>query len=337
LFKAKQEAEKLKSAMFDPFHSHKVLDSSSQVVIAVGGGKGGIGKSFISSSLAISFARMGKKVTLIDLDLGSANLHTFLGSKIPPLSLSDFVSGQVSDLNEISVKTEIDGLRFISGFNDTLNMADLGIDAREKIKTAIKSISTPYVILDLGAGTSENTLDFFLSADQKIVAVVPEPTSIENAYRFIKTAYYRKLKEAESNLGITKLIEAAMDNRNQLGIKSPSDLIHYITKIDPIAGARLVAKISDLHIELILNQVRTRSDIDLGTSIKSVCRKYFGIEAYFAGYIEFDNAVWQSLRKKRPLLLEHPYSNIVSQFMEISKNVLNAKNIKNSKNAKVAS
>ncbi len=314
--------------LLDPFHSNKVLDPSRKLVVAVGGGKGGIGKSFISSSLAISFARIGKKVTLIDLDLGSANLHTFLGVKAPGMSLSDFVSGKVTDLNDLAIKTEIDGLKFINGFNDTLNIADLGIDPREKLKRAIQSLSTPYVILDLGAGTSENTLDFFLSADQKIVAVVPEPTSIENAYRFIKTAYYRKLKEAESNLGITKLIEAAMDNRNQLGIKSPSDLIHYITKIDPVAGARLVAKISDLHIELVLNQVRTRTDIELGNSIKSVCRKYFGIEAYFAGYIEFDNAVWQSLRKKRPLLLEHPYSNIVSQFMEITKNVINAKNIK---------
>ncbi len=317
---------KLKS--IDHIHAKKIANPAGKLVIATGGGKGGIGKSFISSSLAISLARIGKKVTLIDLDLGSANLHTFLGVKVPTNCISDFISGAVSDLNDISVKTEIDGLRFISGFNDSLNIADLGIDARDKLKRAIQTLSTPFVVLDLGAGTSENTLDFFLSADQKIVAVVPEPTSIENAYRFIKTAYYRKLKEAESNLGITKLIEAAMDNRNQLGIKSPSDLIHYISKIDPVAGARLVAKIADLHIELVLNQVRSRNDIELGNSIKSVCRKYFGIEAYFAGYIEFDNAVWQSLRKRRPLLLEHPYSNIVSQFMEITKNVINAKNVK---------
>ncbi len=318
----------VKFKAINQLHSKKFSNPASKLVIATGGGKGGIGKSFISSSIAISLARIGKKVTLIDLDLGSANLHTFLGVKVPNQCISDFVTGAVADLNDISVKTEIDGLRFISGFNDSLNIADMGIDSRDKLKRAIQTLDTPFVVLDLGAGTSENTLDFFLSADQKIVAVVPEPTSIENAYRFIKTAYYRKLKEAESNLGITKLIEAAMDNRNQLGIKSPSDLIHYISKIDPIAGARLVAKISDLHIELVLNQVRSRNDIELGNSIKSVCRKYFGIEAYFAGYIEFDNAVWQSLRKKRPLLLEHPYSNIVSQFMEITKNVINAKNVK---------
>ena len=318
----------MKSKLVSHIPSGKLHTVDDKLIIATGGGKGGIGKSFISSSLAISLARIGKKVTLIDLDLGSANLHTFLGVKVPELCLSDFISGGVADLNEVAVKTEIDGLRFISGFNDAMNVADIGINAREKLKRAIRSLSTPYVILDLGAGTSENTLDFFLFADQKIVAVVPEPTSIENAYRFIKTAYYRKLKEAESNLGITKLIEAAMDNRNQLGIKSPSDLIHYITKIDPVAGARLVAKISDLHIELVLNQVRSRNDIELGMSIKSVCRKYFGIDAYFAGYIEFDNAVWQSLRKRRPLLLEHPYSNIVSQFMEITKNVINARNVK---------
>lgn len=295
---------------------------------ATGGGKGGIGKSFISSSIAISLARLGKKVILVDLDLGSANVHTFLGCKNPQYCLSDFLSGDVRDLNEIAVESEVQGLKFISGFNDSLNIADIGVDAREKLKAAFKNLHATHVLLDLGAGTSEATLDFFLSAEQKIIAVVPEPTSIENAYRFIKSAYYKKLKESETNLGIQKLIDTAMDNRNQLGIRSPSDLIHYINQIEPLMGARLVAKISELHIELVLNQVRTRTDIELGQSMKSVCRKYFGIETYFAGYIEYDNAVWQCLRKKRPLLLEHPYSNIVTQFAEITKNLVNAKNLK---------
>ncbi|MES2965718.1 MAG: P-loop NTPase, partial [Bdellovibrionota bacterium] len=95
------------------------------VIWAVGGGKGGIGKSFISSSLAMCLARMGKAVTLVDLDLGSANLHTCLGIKVPQESISDFVAGRVDNLGKIAVQTEIPGLSFISGFNDALNIADL--------------------------------------------------------------------------------------------------------------------------------------------------------------------------------------------------------------------
>jgi flagellar biosynthesis protein FlhG len=290
---------------------------------AIGGGKGGIGKSFISSSLAICLTRMGKSVTLIDLDLGSANLHTCLGIKIPNQTLSDFVSGRTHSLADVTTVTEIPGLNFISGFNDALNIADLNRDAKNRLIHGLRSLPTPYVILDLGAGTSENTLDFFLAADQKVVAVTPEPTSIENAYRFMKASYYRKLREAESELGIQSLIEAAMDSRNNLGIKSPADLVRYIHQTNPEAGLRLSNKISDFSIQLLLNQVRTRQDIELGHSMKSVCKKYFGIEASYLGYIDHDNAVWQSLRKRRPMVIEYPYSSIVGQFLQISKNLLN--------------
>ncbi len=302
---------------------HQAPGAMPTTIWAVGGGKGGIGKSFISSSLAICLTRMGKSVTLVDLDLGSANLHTCLGMKIPSQTLSDFITGRVHSLSEISTPTEIAGLNFISGFNDALNIADLDGANKERLIRALRTIQTPYVILDLGAGTSENTLDFFLAADQKIIAVTPEPTSIENAYRFMKSSFYRKLRQAESELGIQSLIETAMDSKNQLGIKSPADLVRYISAADPAAGMRLNDKIADFSMQLLLNQVRTRQDTELGHSMKSVCKKYFGIEADYLGYIDHDNAVWQSLRKRRPLVIEYPYSSIVAQFLGITKNLLN--------------
>jgi flagellar biosynthesis protein FlhG len=292
-------------------------------VWAIGGGKGGIGKSFISSSLAICLTKMGKSVTLIDLDLGSANLHTVLGVKIPPQTLSDFISGRAQTLNQVSAATEIPGLQFISGFNDALNIADISRESKSRLIQSIHQIQTPYVILDLGAGTSENTLDFFLAADQKIVAVTPEPTSIENAYRFMKSSFYRKLRSAESELGLQSLIESAMDSRNHLGIRSPADLIRYVHERNPEAGMRFQERIADFELQLILNQVRTRQDIELGYSMKSVCKKYFGIESNYLGYIDHDNAVWQSLRKRRQLVIEYPYSSIVGQFLQITKNLLN--------------
>ena len=297
--------------------------SVQPIIWAVGGGKGGIGKSFISSSLAICLTRMGKQVTLVDLDLGSANLHTCLGMKIPSQTLSDFISGRAQTIAQVSAPTEIPGLHFISGFNDALNVADLDNSNKLRLIQALRTIRTPYVILDLGAGTSENTLDFFLAADQKIIAVTPEPTSIENAYRFMKSSFYRRMKLAESELGIQSLIETAMDSKNQLGIKSPADLLRYISQSNPEAGQRLDHEIHDFNLQILLNQVRTRPDIELGHSMKSVCKKYFGIESDYLGYIDHDNAVWQSLRKRRPLVIEYPYSSIVGQFLGITKNLLN--------------
>lgn len=301
---------------------------TKNVIWAIGGGKGGIGKSFLSSSLAISLSRLGKTVTLIDLDLGGANLHTCLGVKIPDASISDFVTGRVSHLTDVAVDTQIQGLQFISGFNDALNIADLQKTDRDCLIGALRSMPTQYVILDLGAGTSENTLDFFLSAEQKIVALTPEPTAIENAYRFIKSSFYRKLRQTESQLGIQALVNAAMDSRNDIGIRSPSDLIQRVRELDPEVGARFASKIQEFNIQLLLNQVRTRDDINLGHSMKSVCRKYFGIDAHYLGYIDHDNAVWQSLRKRRPVLLENPNSSLVGQFMNVTKHLMNPQSLR---------
>lgn len=290
---------------------------------AIGGGKGGIGKSFISSSLAICLARMNKPVTLVDLDLGSANLHTCLGIKIPPQSISDFVTGRTPELTQLMTETEIPGLHFISGFNDALNIADLNGEAKDRLISSLRTLPTPFVILDLGAGTAENTLDFFLAADQKIVTVIPEPTSVENAYRFIKASFYRRLRQVELTLGIQELVEEAMDSRNKYGIRSPADLIHHISTTDANTGGYVERMISDFRLNIILNQVRTRSDIELGHSMKSVCRKYFGIDTNYVGYIDHDNAVWQALRKKRPLIIENPHSSLVGQFLTMTKNLLN--------------
>lgn len=301
---------------------------TTNTIWAVGGGKGGIGKSFISSSIAMCLARMGKSVTLVDLDLGSANLHTCLGLKVPKESLSDFISGRVDDLKEIAVSTETQGLQFISGFNDALNIADLDHKAKARLVRALRSLQTDYVILDLGAGTGENTLDFFLSADQKIVAVTPEPTSIENAYRFMKSAFYRRLRDVEGELGLQDLIAAAMDPNNGHGIKSPSDLIRHVSTTNPEAGRRLQNSVNDFNMQILINQVRTHEDIEIGNSMRSVCSKYFGVDATYLGHIDHDNAVWQALRKRRPLMVEFPYSSIVGQFLRITKNLINPQRLR---------
>ncbi len=304
-------------------NSNKLPGSFPAAVWAVGGGKGGIGKSFISSSLAICLARMGKSVTLVDLDLGSANLHTCLGVKIPQATLSDFITGKITNLEEVAAPTEIPGLSLISGFNDSLDIADTSFEARQNLIKCVHDLPSQFVVLDLGAGTSESTLDFFLAADQKIVAVTPEPTSIENAYRFLKSSFYRRLRAAETELGIQNQIEAAMDPRNRHGIRSPADLMNYLMQNDPKLGLRLHSKLNSFNPQFLLNQVRTKQDIELGHSIRSVYRKYFGVDAGFLGYVDHDNAVWQSLRKRRAAIIEFPYSSVSGQFFAVTKNLLN--------------
>ena len=294
-------------------------------VWAIGGGKGGVGKSLVTANTAISLARLGYRVVAVDLDLGGANLHTCLGVDIPQFTLSDFLHGRVKKLSDILVETPTKNLFIISGAQDSIGIANLKSSDKKKIIGSLRNIDCDYLLIDLGAGTNENTIDFFLEADKQILTLLPEPTSIENSYRFIKSAYYSRLKTLQNLLEIHNLIELAMDQKNNRGIRTPSDLVKEVSAINAESGAILKAEILKFKPSIVVNQVRTQADIDIGYSILSVCKKYFGIDMDYLGYLEYDSSVWQSVRKKRPLLLEFPNSNLVSNFDRIIHRILESK------------
>lgn len=281
---------------------------------AIGGGKGGVGKSLLSSSLAISLSRTGNRVLAVDLDLGGANLHTTLGVDLPRQTLNDFFSERVSNIAACISPTSIPNLEFISGAQDSVSIANVAESQKNRFMNAIRDVDADYVIFDLGAGTSAHTLDFFLAADINIITLLPEPTSIENGYRFLKSAYFRRLWLSPALHAARPWIEVAMDSKNNEGIRSPSDLFRAATREHPELTAQLKTEIERFRPKLILNQVRTHSDIEIGFSVKTVCKKYFGIELDYLGYLDYDSAVWQAIRRKRPVMLEFPNSKLVTSI-----------------------
>jgi flagellar biosynthesis protein FlhG len=290
----------------------------SKKIWAVGGGKGGVGKSLVSANVAICLALMGNKVIAVDLDLGGANLHTCLGLPIPQVTLSDYVSKKVTNFEDLLVSTPIQNLKIISGAQDELGMANLKHMHKNQIIRKLGDLDADYILFDLGAGTAFNTIDFFITADKGILVVLPEPTSIENTYRFIKSVFYRRLKLVEGVAEIEPMILEMMNAKvTSSSQSSPADLIKKITEINPEVGLRVKAEMAQFRPNLIINQVRSQADIDIGYSIQSICRRYFGIEMTFPGYLDYDQSVWQSVRKRKPLLIEYPNSKLVNNFDRI--------------------
>lgn len=289
---------------------------------AIGGGKGGVGKSLIASGISISLARMGKKVIAIDLDLGGANLHTTLGVDLPKQTLSDLLSHRVSDLSTCVTPTAIPNLSLISGAQDAIGISNLKPPQQGELLKQIKLLDADYIIFDLGAGTHLSTIYFFLFSDIRLITLLPEPTSIENGYRFIKSAYYYHLLRSPNLTEVRPLIELAMDPKNPLGIKSPADLFHEVNKISADAASKMKRQIEQFQPSLIVNQTRTQTDIEIGYSIKTVCKKYFGFEMNYAGHLDYDSSVWQAVRRKRPLMIEFPNSKVVSGIEQITQNII---------------
>jgi flagellar biosynthesis protein FlhG len=290
----------------------------SKKIWAVGGGKGGVGKSLVSANVAICLALMGNKVVAVDLDLGGANLHTCLGLPIPQMTLSDYVSKKITNFEDLLVSTPIQNLKIISGAQDELGMANLKHMHKNQIIRKLTELDADYILFDLGAGTAFNTIDFFITADKGILVVLPEPTSIENTYRFIKSVFYRRLKMVEGVADIEPMILESMNAKiTSGGQSSPAELIKKIAEINPEVGLRVKAEMAQFRPNLIINQVRSQADIDIGYSIQSICRRYFGIEMTFPGYLDYDQSVWQSVRKRKPLLIEFPNSKLVNNFDRI--------------------
>ncbi len=299
-----------------PINFKEINTGRKYQIWAIGGGKGGVGKSLVTSNVAICLALMGHKVVAIDLDLGGANLHTCLGLPIPEKTLSDFLTKKVRTLKELVTPTMVENLSIISGAQDEVGMANLKQMHKTKILSRLGELDADFVLFDLGAGTTNNTLDFFISADKGILTSLPEPTSIENTYRFIKSVFHRKLKSAEEFLEISPIIDQAMNAKIQQST-TPADLISRVSEIDPNMGSKLRMEINKLCPKLIINQVRTQSDIDIGFSMRIISKKYFGINLDYVGYLDYDATVWQSVKKRKPLLMEFPNSILVRNFDKI--------------------
>jgi flagellar biosynthesis protein FlhG len=153
--------------------------------------------------------------------------------------------------------------------------------------------------------------------------VTPEPTSVENTYRFLKSAFYRRLRQSVSSLSVKALIEGAMDRKNEMGIQNPHDLVKAVKRIDEGEADRLMEEVERFHPNLILNQVRSKKDIEIGFSIRSACLKYFGIHLHYLGYVVYDQDVSNSIRRRRPLVLENSRSRAAQCVMEIASKLVN--------------
>ena len=294
-------------------------------IIAVGGGKGGVGKSFVSSSISIFLAQLGFDTLSIDLDLGGANLHTSLGLPLHDRGINEFVKNPNLEFEDIMQPTHWPKLNLISGSSEIFDVANVDETQRSRVMSSIYKHKCDFTVLDLSAGTHESTLDFFLMAHHKVVVFTPEPSSVENAYRFLKASFFRKLRRYEYQLHLKSQIDELLSSRATEKVKNPADLIRALVKQEPVLGLKLKNILHEMNFEIVLNQARTRQEVDMGFALQSVCNKYFGFPCEFLGGLEYDNAVWQSLRQKNHLLVANRQTHLYAQLMAIARKIAKSK------------
>ncbi len=287
-------------------------------VIAVGGGRGGVGKSVLAVNLGVYLAQLGRKVVLIDADSAGGELHTLLGLDVPSLP------GENEDPAEdelATLGTPVPGLVLSPQTYGAGSTAPLRPGRKARWARQLRQLDADYVLLDLGAGTAGSTLDLFLAADVGLCVTGPEPPSVEATYRFCRALFVRKMRRAlvKDRFKI-RLLERAQAELAPL--PTPLSLLRAIARYDSAVGDLAASELSQLKPRLIVNSVRLRTDSDLGPAMCDIAKRYLGVTLDYAGQIEHDDAVWLSVVRRRPLLIDSPTSKSARNLERIARRVL---------------
>jgi flagellar biosynthesis protein FlhG len=159
-------------------------DVSKSRIITITSGKGGVGKTNVSVNMALAYARIGKKVVVMDADLGLANVNVML-NMIPKSNLYHVIRKQKT-MKEIMVETDY-GISIVAGASGFSKIANLTEEERQSFIEELDTLSNfDIIIIDTSAGVSNNVLDFIAAADDAVIITTPEPTAITDAYGIIK-------------------------------------------------------------------------------------------------------------------------------------------------------
>jgi len=274
-------------------------------ILAIGGGKGGVGKTVIAASLGVGLAMLKKRTVIVDADFGGADLHTVMGFEKPKKTYFNFYSQEYKNLSDILLEhPNLGHLKIMSGAIGTLGMANLPHSHKLRFIRHLRKIDADFIILDLGAGSSYNVLDFFLAADQGIVVVNPDPMSILEGYNFVKQVLFRQIAQTIRNYNhdTTELIRRISQTETHRNKSTVEDLIKQITDIDSGLSEKITTFLSQFHPLLLTNMLVQSHDENNVLAIKSAAQELLSTEIEYIGAIHNDETIRASVQKMIPFI-----------------------------------
>jgi flagellar biosynthesis protein FlhG len=292
-------------------------------IIPIASGKGGVGKSLIAANLAVAFAQTGRRVILVDLDLGASNLHLVIGHQAPQTGIGTFLNDTRSDFSKLIVDTDVPGLRFIPGDTEIPGTANLKIFQRQTLARRLLALDTDILVLDLGAGTHQSILDFFLLSGQGIIVTAPAVTATLNAYVFLKNAVFRLMYTSFSKgTRAYDFLEQLRKSGSGLQRLYIPKMLQEIQRIDRASYEKFKNHIDHFHPRLIMNMIEDPKDADVAMKIRRSCEVYLDLKIEHLGVIYRDSIQDTALASRLPVVLYKPQSILSQAIFRIADKAL---------------
>ena len=278
--------------------------SRHKTIIAMAGGKGGVGKTVTTASIGIALAEAGKSTVVVDADFGGANLHQSLGFMNPHISVLDFFTRQENDLNKLLLNTSIPYLRILAGAPGAVGLANLPFWIKLKLFRHINRINAEFIVLDIGAGAAFNQLDYFNYANLGLVVITPEPFAIQDGFNFLKVALlrklYRKFRKVDEIRAIFKKLLRTDIRLYPISIKALTEEISHLN------GSILyewVRTIKAFKPAVVINMVEDKKDQVECLALQVAAKEILDIDLNTFCFVHYDDNYRKGAKLMRPDLL----------------------------------
>jgi flagellar biosynthesis protein FlhG len=213
------------------------------------------------------------------------------------------------------VPTGVENLGLVAGAMDHPDAANPKLSQKARLVKQLQALDADRVVIDLGAGTHLHVLDLFLVSEHGLLVLVPEPSAVENVYRFVKAAFWRRVRHAVSAHGCEAQLRAVIGAGT---FRSPAEILGALSARHPQSGAVLARELAAFRPRLVVNQTRTPQDEQVGQAVVGAWRKFFGLRMDYLGHVPHDSEMWRAMRARRPLLVHAPEAAAAQSFAQLA-------------------
>jgi len=298
---------------------------SETTIIPIAGGKGGVGKSFLTANLAVALAQRGQQTLAVDLDLGNSNLHSLLGLENRYPGIGEYVRGAIKcGPEELIVETAVPNLGFIPGDGRMPFMANITYPQKLKLIRFLKSLSSRYILLDLSAGTGFNTLDIFQLGRYGMLVTTPEYPALMSTLVFVKNLVLRAIDES---LRADRSLKEKLRDMHKQSVKDPVFTVrkfrNELETTHPEAAERIDATCARIRPRFVYNMVESLADTEVFANIDATCAEVLSVECDHIGVIPYDAEIRKFLKEPGMFMLECRPSTAANTIDRISRRVIN--------------